>query len=218
MAQESKEDKTRRVTNYAFTGYRRNYGDYSFFYQDAVNALVESVNEGRHMRDNIVLPLLFLMQHSLELGLKYNIVYFNEKNKISEKAKIGNHNLEGLFKLFKECFEESIRILGKKCIQVEEKTICDYEKMLKDVEKMLEWIKRSNNTDTAFRYPEDLKGQKAFSQVQCIDLSEVVYHFHKAMDFLNHTTSVFESYFDFLSSMEEEARKLYILEEYDIEN
>ena len=51
-------------------------------YENAIDILINQIIEEKHRVDTIAHPLLYLMRHSIELGLKENIKYLKKYSKL----------------------------------------------------------------------------------------------------------------------------------------
>lgn len=92
----------------AHLGLNRSWWQYYNDYTKVVDEIIDGVIENKYLIDEVALPLLFMINHSIELGLKANIYELEKVNfdieKISLKSSQG-HSLEYLYKKFIEHIE-----------------------------------------------------------------------------------------------------------------
>lgn len=154
-------------------------------YRNSAFLLANSVNNGTPI-DIISLPLLFLLRHSIELGLKANICEFEELKSNNKKIKI-THNLESLFKTFKI---ELDNIITENTIS---KDILDQiESYNRSLENLINQIHFLDKGSYSFRYPVDKDGNNCFEWTDRIDIREFLDLLNQVNDFVLFTTGVLE--------------------------
>ncbi len=103
----NRDNNPRKLRDGCFFAFVTNYPTFSHFsiwYANAVQKLYERVSVGNDTADEIALPLLFLMRHSLELGYTYTLVNLRKLNG-KDCAPAHTHSLKELHKLIGEEFE-----------------------------------------------------------------------------------------------------------------
>jgi hypothetical protein len=89
----------------AHVGLYSKFDVFMSFYQDSVDKLYREVSEGNVTADQIAMPLLFIMRHTLELGYKYTITKICEFNGTTYHAKRDRHFLKTLDSRLKQEFD-----------------------------------------------------------------------------------------------------------------
>ena len=89
----------------AFIGF--SYSDMNLVgqYENAVDILINQIIEEKNRVDTIAHPLLYLMRHSIELGLKVNIKYLEKYSKLTI-TKFKTHTLSDLFSEFEKHYNK----------------------------------------------------------------------------------------------------------------
>jgi len=98
-------ESKRRFKFESYIGRNSSWWDYYRHYKNAIDELVNGIEQNTIQIDNVSLSLLFLIRHCLELGLKANILKLEEINDSVAKIKLsGNksHSIEVLYNKFIE--------------------------------------------------------------------------------------------------------------------
>lgn len=74
-------------------------------YENAVDILINQIIKEKHRVDTIAHPLLYLMRHSIELGLKENVKYLKKYSKLPI-LKSKTHTLSDLFSEFEKHYSK----------------------------------------------------------------------------------------------------------------
>jgi hypothetical protein len=158
-------------------------------YENAVGILINKFIDEKHRIDTIAHPLLYLMRHSTELGLKENIKYLKKYSKLSF-LKSKTHSLSELFSEFERHFYE-IAIKNNFETELKEEYI-KYTSDLKDV------IKALGEDSSSFRYIYALDGTKVFANTETINIYELKKKYDNSLIFITHTADVISPYTDYI--------------------
>ena len=187
-----------------FLGYHQTFWSYLNSYQKAFDILIEDIEKNDLYVDRIAYPMLFMVRHSLELGFKANIRYFQTYSEKNDLANSDSHNLKKLFEGFKIHIKETIKNLKTKySIEVEKEDIKEFNHYCNEVEKLTNEFEILDNGSFSFRYPIDKSNNKVFNTNDKINLLDVKELFDKAMTLLFHTQDVFSKYIDYANMIEE---------------
>jgi hypothetical protein len=158
----------RRFKFESYIGRNQNWWNYYQHYREATAVMIEEINSNVPV-DTVALPVLFMIRHSIELGLKANILEFEKFSSAKPKLKLNgkSHNLVLLYDYFESHLQE---VCDKYNV---DKTILARidefkEHMLKFVDKLDSIDKGSFN----FRYPVNLEGNPNFEFADRINLAD----------------------------------------------
>ncbi len=161
------------------TNEKTSLGLYKTNYDELIKNLFLSINKGDLNAQDIYLPLLFLMRHSLELGLKDNMGEVRTDLKKSQLDKFSSHSLAQLFNIIIQFVEES-----KENIPKTEETKKIREEIDQYIEKTRDLISSIQGIDIdslCFRFPYD-KQNKPFKIEMSKDLLSKVTLLFKETD------------------------------------
>ncbi len=172
----------------AHIGMYQTWWGYYSDYTEATSILIDAINNNQPVH-TIATPLLFLIRHSLELGLKANILELEKISSAKPKLKFdGNsHQLEFLHEYFISHIDE---IINKNIIDediIDEITY--YKTKLKNIKDILHKIDRGSY---AFRYPINVKKNLSFDYLEIVNIEDCVMLLKEIDPFLLYTISVFE--------------------------
>lgn len=137
--------------------------------------------------------VLHLMNHSLELGLKYTLWELHQITKQDyDFKKYKNHNLTALLALLKNRFYDAAKQL-----EVGDGVVESFEEYCAKTQNGIVEFDRLDFTKSCFRYPFDNSG-KAYQTGEIIDLSLLLNTYGEAMILLRHTADVLGEYVAFL--------------------
>lgn len=169
-------------------GLNRSWFHYYVQYRKVVRDLVDSIQMGVNPTDTIALPLLFLIRHCLELGLKANILEFEKVNPEIQKIKFSGraaHSLEVLHAKFIEHL---------KAYQNKYSLSSEIESQMNSYLKKLVLFKTNlhelDNGSFNFRYPVDTTGKFNFKRTEKKNIKEIVKAFNEVDPFLVSTVDV----------------------------
>lgn len=174
----------------AYLGYNTSWWHFYNDYRIAVDDIVTSIESGENPIDTVALPLLFLVRHSIELGLKANILQFQKINKKIDKIKLGgkdSHSIEFLYDKFMEHLDK---------ITKKHKINKDILKQIKEYKSKFDPLKiKLHNLDKGsycFRYPVDIYGNRNFTWNTRENLFEILNLYYAIQPFILYTTDVLE--------------------------
>ena len=180
-------DKKNKYRFESYIGWNQNWWKYYQQYKQAVDRIVSLVESGTPI-DTISLPLLFLVRHSLELGLKANILKLEEVN-----SKVGKINLKGTkyhsLELLNNKFEEHLNVIlkEKKVSKTTRNEILDY---LKKFEPLKNTLHNLDGSSANFRYPVDTSGTVNFNYTETVQLADIIEMYYKIQPFILYTENV----------------------------
>lgn len=154
----------------SYIGWNQNWWNYYVDYKEATRLLIQQINNNIPV-DTVALPVLFMIRHSIELGLKANILELEKFSTAKPKLKFDgkSHNLAFLYDYF-------VSHLQAVCIQYKvDKPITDqidnYKgHMAKIVDRLTKIDKGSYN----FRYPIDTNGNPNFEFTDRINIADYI--------------------------------------------
>ena len=162
----------------SYVGFANDYISYFGQYEKAINILIKYVYETKTNSTEICHPLLYLVRHSMELGIKANIYFLNEFKKDSKQNSSNSHNLKNLFNLLEKNFYE----ISDKCKlhPLRIKKFKDDSEIIKDLINIL------GEEPSVFRYPADRIGNLLFERTDVrIDILELFEKYKVASDLLS---------------------------------
>lgn len=161
-------------------------------YADVFEATVARV-EGGEQFNHQALPALFLMRHTLELGLKAQILKFQSVNKEDEipvlQFNAGSHKISVLLSKF----ENHVSISLKK-VKVDNDVklkIREYHRKFRSLQALIEEF---DNNSQAFRYPVQNDGAPYWSRDHDSNVSGMINIYFDIKPFLIFTDTVFSEY------------------------
>jgi hypothetical protein len=180
-------DNKKRYKFESYIGWNQNWWNYYQQYKQAVDKIVGLVESGTPI-DTISLPLLFLTRHSLELGLKANILKLeNVNSKVGKITLRGSkyHSLELLYNKFEEHL--NVILKEKKVSQTTRNEISDY---LKEFEPLKDILHNLDEGSANFRYPVDTSGVAHFEYTDKVQVADIIDMYYKIQPFLMYTENV----------------------------
>jgi hypothetical protein len=203
----------------AYIGRYLSFWSYLNSYQTAFDALMEDVNQNRASVDPVAYPMLFIARHSLELGFKANIRYFQRYSERKDFTNSDSHNLKDLFNGFKIHIYATVKNLrAKHDVDVEEDDMKEFDKYCAEVEKLTAQFDFLDRGSYSFRYPVDKNNNDVFEYSDTVNLLDIKEVFDKSMILLRYTADVFAKYTDYVdyieSMYEEEMKRAYGQEGY----
>lgn len=174
----------------SYLGYNTSWWHYYKDYKTVIDDIVTSVETNENPIDTVALPLLYLLRHSIELGLKANILQLQRINKKVGKIKLGgsaSHSIEFLYNKFIEHLDNIIRT------HKIDKDILDQIKKYKLKFNPLKT--KLHNLDKGsynFRYPVDVFGNRSFTWETKENLFEIINLYYEIQPFLLYTENVLD--------------------------
>lgn len=173
----------------AFIGF--SYSDMNLVgqYENAVDILINQVIDEKNRVDTIAHPLLYLMRHSIELGLKVNIKYLSKYSKLPI-IKYKTHTLSDLFTEFEKHYK---KIATENHFETELKN--DYDKYSDDLKEV---IKSLGDNWSSFRYIYDVNGKKVFADSETLNIYDLKMKYDNSIIFITHTSDAISPYTDLI--------------------
>ena len=165
-------------------GFDQTWGSYFAQYNAAVDNLVEAVQTGAVKIDQVSLPMIFLIRHVLELGLKNNVAQLEKINGKEGKLR-PTHNLEALITAFNL---ELSKILDNNSIS--ETTLSEITKYRSKLAELGDTIHNLDRGSDAFRYPVDKNNAIDFDWNKTIAVDDILHLFFELRSFFAFTIAV----------------------------
>lgn len=148
--------------------------------------------------DNINLiahPILYLMRHSIELGLKENIRYLDKYSKLGLRN-FKTHSISDLFIEFEKHYMKIANDLNFK-----EELSSEYDKYADGLRKL---ILKLGADDSSFRYIHSTEGSGIFNHDETINIYELKQEFDKTRILLTHIADVISPYTDYVDYIKQD--------------
>ena len=158
-------------------------------YENSVDILINQIIEEKHRVDTIAHPLLYLMRHSIELGLKENIKYIKRYSKLPF-SKNKTHILSELFSEFEKHYS---KIAIENNFETELKE--EYEKYTSDLKEVINAL---GEEASSFRYVYATDGKKVFANSDTINIYELKKKYDTSLVFITHTADLITPYTDYI--------------------
>ncbi len=173
----------------AYVGYSNS--DMNLFgqYENAVDILINKIIEEKHRIDSISHPLLYLMRHTIELGLKENIKYLRKYSKLNI-TRNKTHSLKDLALEFERNYYKIETDNNFDNFTKEE-----FKKYISDLNDTIQIL---NEDASAFRYTLSADSNKIFEHSDTINVFELKKLFDNSVTFLTHLADVISPYTNYL--------------------
>lgn len=158
-------------------------------YENAVDILINHIFSEKFKIDAIAFPLVYLMRHSIELGLKENIKYLERYSNLP-RTNIKTHNLDKLFKEFKKHYD---KVESEN--NFDDLTKNDFNKSFKDLEYLIQNLGKS---DSSFRYIYETKNNRIFDYSNKINIYDLKSIYDVSILLLTHTQDLISPYTDYI--------------------
>jgi hypothetical protein len=180
-------DPKKRYKFESYISWNTNWWHYYSQYKNVIDEIVGGIENNTPI-DTVSLPLLFLIRHSIELGLKSNILKLEGVNTKIEKIKLSGtkyHSLENLFKKFVEHLKQIMK--EKKISQSIKSAIDNYLTQFEPLKDILHGLDEGSFN---FRYPVDTGGNLNFDRNDKVNVADIVDMYYKIQPFLVFTETV----------------------------
>lgn len=180
------ESKNKHKFN-SYLGYNRDWWHYYAQYKNAIDELVNGIEKNIPI-DTISLPLLFMIRHSIEIGLKANILKLQKISPEIKEIILGgteSHSIEILYNKFEEHLIFVIKNSEIRKNIIEE--INGYLKMFKPLKIKLNKLDKGSFN---FRYPINTNGSYSFEWDKEENISEIINLYYKIQPFLLFTNRI----------------------------
>src|SRR5690554_1872008 len=158
-------------------------------YENAVDILINQITKEKHRIDTVAHPLLYLMRHSIELGLKENIKYLKKYSKL-HLSKSKTHSVSNLFSEFEKHYN---KIAIESNFETELKV--EYNKYTSDLKGI---IKDLGEDASSFRYIYSTDEKKVFDSTETINIYELKKKYDNSLVFITHITDVISPYTNYI--------------------
>ncbi len=156
-------------------------------YKNIIDKIVDEVEKNTPI-DTVSLPLLFLIRHSLELGLKSNILRLEDVNKNVSKIKLSGKKYHSLKILYNK-FVQHLNVI-KKEKKISQKTRDEIEEYLIQFEPLKDIFHNLDEGSFNFRYPVDTNGKMNFDWDETINVADIIDMYYQIQPFLLFTEIV----------------------------
>ena len=156
-------------------------------YKNIVDELVDGIERNVPI-DTVSLPLLFLVRHSLELGLKANILKLQKINSNVTKVKLKgskSHSIEMLHNKF----IEHLNVL-KRERQFPSQIQDGVNTYLSKLEPLKDLLHSLDKGSYNFRYPVDTEGIQNFEWSMKVQVADIMDLYYEIQSFLIFTETV----------------------------
>lgn len=171
----------------SYLGYNRDWWNYYAQYKNAIDELVNGIEKNIPI-DTISLPLLFMIRHSIEIGLKANILKLQEVNPTIKAITFGgtkSHSNEMLYNKF----EEHLKLITKN-FKIRESIHKEITKYLKKFEPLKDKLHKLDKGSFNFRYPVDRNGNYNFDWDEKVNIAEIINLFYSIQPFIIFTNRI----------------------------
>lgn len=187
-------DITNKHERHQFTAYiGQAYSEMGLLgeYENAINIIIKDLKDTKTRIDTVSNPVLYMMRHSLELGYKSNLEYFEQySNRKTTKKLFGCHDLQKLHSEFKTHF-----YLINATLNFDTDLVTEFNKYYAHTATL---IRELGATESAsFRYTKDIKGQRIFQPTETKDIGKIKELYDKAITMLVYTSSLISPYTDY---------------------
>ena len=165
-------------------------------YGNAIDILINQIIEGENRVDTIAHPLLYLMRHSIELGLKVNIKYLSKYSNLKIKE-FKTHTLSVLFSEFEKHYK---KIVIENNFERELKK--EYDKYSADLKYVINAL---GDDWSSFRYVYATDCKKVFADSETINIFELKKKYDNSIIFITHTSDAISPYTDFIDYLNYDA-------------
>jgi len=163
--------------------------------------------------DKISAPLLYLIRHSIEIGLKSIILYLCDKsdsNSMCTEEKLNGHGLSRLYNCFNEHWQSMIKIhdltnQGKTLKDI----INDTTKYYKELKELIEFFDKYDEASTLFRYgnknPIKIEQKYSFIEseyggtVTLIDMDKFIEKYKNTMLVFKYLEDALSGFFEYIN-------------------
>jgi hypothetical protein len=159
-------------------------------YENAVDIIFNHFVETNNNIDLVVNPFLYMIRHSVELGLKVNVNYLEKYSKHMTSNRIKHsHNLTNL----SVEFEKHFTLLNAK-YNFDNIINKQFTEMY---DKLMRLIKQLGEDDSSFRYAQDIKGNIIFPGAEKRNIIEMKGLYDESIKLLAYTADAISPYTDY---------------------
>ena len=154
-------------------------------YDWAITDLLSSIKGKEISINDIYLPLLFLLRHSLEIKLKYALEVLSYRLTDKERRKIMTHSVKTLYEILYLHISKDIDAITDVGFKDKTQELCDATEKYKDI------ISSLDANSFSFRFPIDKGGNKASFIPQPNDVANILSLYWDSDPFLCFAPSYF---------------------------
>ena len=171
----------------SYLGYNRSWWHYYRQYKEVINETVLNIIQGAPI-DTVSLPLMFSIIHSLELGLKANILELETINPNVAKIKLSGTKYHSIELLYDKFIEHLNTVSKNYAISKEIKDeISEYKKQISVLKEKVHELDKGSYS---FRYPVDTEGNYNFTWNTRVNLADIINLYYSIQPFLEFTYDV----------------------------
>jgi len=168
-------------------------------YKHAFKALIKAAEDKNCSVDYMAFPILFIVRHALEIGLKANIKYLvTITNSTLGFTKLANcHDISKLLIEFQDQINLTLKILNETHqVEIEQTVHSQMDNRLTCLKQLIDGcnnfkgIGLIDKKSISFRYPTDRENQPCINPFEVISLVKVDELFDQAIELLEYTPSV----------------------------
>lgn len=168
-------------------GQNRSWWNYYGQYKNVIDDIVNGI-EDKTQIDTVSLPLLFLIRHSLEVGLKANILKLEKVNDTVSKIKLNGTKYHSIKMLYNK-FVEHLNTV-KKNFKLTPSVVKEIDDYLSKFEPLKDKFHKLDEGSFNFRYPVDTEGNYNFNWDEEENLADIIDMFYSIQPFLAFTDAV----------------------------
>lgn len=138
-------------------------------YDALILSLLKVINANKIAISDVYLPLLFMIRHSLELGLKDNLLEVKRDLTLKQQSKLNEHKLVALYNIISEIVDSAKKRMSDGNVLIEQ--INKYEPLTKNI------CSSFGNLDAKsynFRFPVDENGNAMSVPFSNLDIKNVL--------------------------------------------
>ena len=165
--------------------------------------------------DKISAPLLYLVRHSIEIGLKSTILYLCEKSELNSmctEGKLHGHKLPRLYNCFNQHWQNIIKKYDLKYQGETVKDIInDTDKYNKELKELIDFFDQYDQESTLFRYgnkkPIEIEQKYSFLEneysgtVALIDVDKFIEKYKDSMLIFKYLEDALTDFFEYMNAV-----------------
>lgn len=188
--------------------------------QDLYHTLTEYINtveflSNSKINSKISAPFLYLIRHSIEIGLKSSILYLCEKsdiNSMCSEEKLEGHELSRLYNCFNQHWQNvSIKYDLKSQSKELEVIVKDTNKFYKELKELIDFYDEFDKSSTFFRYGNkdivEIKSNYSFliddynGTVKTINVNKLIEKYKNSMFVFKYLEDALFDYFKYIKGI-----------------
>lgn len=154
-------------------------------YDVAISDILQAIRERKISINDVYLPLLFFLRHSLELKLKASIIDLGNVVNEQDRSKVNHtHSVKLLYDIFQDFVDCAIKNIQD--LNLKEESIA-FQKVTEQYEKAIQSLDANSYL---FRFPKDRKGKDANFIPKSDCVSEILKLYRESDSFLCYAVGV----------------------------